>query len=495
MRELTSISALGIGRLIKEKQVSVVEVVKEQLEIAKRRDEAYHCYINLMEEDALAQAKRVQEQLNAGELQASPLAGVPMAVKDNICTKRIKTTCASKILYNFTPTYDATVIEKLKGSGAIILGKTNMDEFAMGSTTETSHFGVTKNPWNTSHVPGGSSGGSAAAVAAEEAFYALGSDTGGSIRQPAGYCGVVGIKPTYGTVSRYGLIAYASSLDQIGTIGRTVSDCAASLQVISGRDHRDATCVDRESYSYLEALVDDVKGMKIGVPKGYFGSGLEEDVKMNVLKALEVFRSKGAIIEEFELEAVDYGVSSYYVIACAEASSNLSRFDGVKYGYRSPEFNGLQELYRSTRSEGFGDEVKHRMMIGAFVLSSGYYDAFYNKALKVRSVINQGFQKAFDQYDIILGPIAPQTAPELGKSLSDPLKMYLSDIYTVAVNLAGLPAISLPCGLDHKGLPVGMQLIGRHFGEKDILRAAYSFEQSTTIQRPKGILTEEEVSL
>jgi aspartyl-tRNA(Asn)/glutamyl-tRNA(Gln) amidotransferase subunit A len=487
MKDITALSALGLGERIKAREISVADAVKAQLETIKERDPDYRCYITVLEEEAYAQAAKVQKRIDSGELKASLLAGVPMAVKDNICTKGVKTTCASKILYNFEPTYDATVIERLKQAGAVILGKTNMDEFAMGSTTETSFFGETKNPWNTSRVPGGSSGGSAAAVAAEEIFYALGSDTGGSIRQPAGYCGVTGIKPTYGTVSRYGLIAYASSLDQIGTIGRNISDCAAALEVISGHDAKDSTSVDEEGYRYTQALADDVKGMRIGIPKDYLGAGLEEEVKESILKAAQVFKDKGAIVEEFELHSVDYAVPSYYVIACAEASSNLSRFDGIKYGYRSPEAEGLQEVYKYTRNEGFGSEVKRRMMIGAFVLSSGYYDAFYNKALKVRAIINQGFRKAFEKYDVILGPTAPQTAPGLGESLSDPLKMYLSDIYTVSVNLAGLPAVSLPCGRDSKGLPVGMQLIGKHFGEKDIIRAAYSYEQAVKYARPSAI--------
>ncbi len=492
MKDITKMSALELAKKIKGKEITVADAVKAQLEVIKQRDPEYHCYITVLEEDAYTQAAEVQKRIDAGDLEASPLAGVPMAVKDNICTKGTKTTCASQILYNFEPTYDATVIEKLKEAGAVLIGKTNMDEFAMGSTTETSHFGVTKNPWDIKCVPGGSSGGSAAAVAAEEAFYALGSDTGGSIRQPASYCGVTGIKPTYGTVSRYGLIAYASSLDQIGTFGRNVSDCAAALEVISGHDVKDSTSAPEKSYQYTKALVDDVKGMRIGIPKDYLGSGLEEDIKTAILNAAEVFKSKGAIVEEFELHSVDFAVPSYYVIACAEASSNLSRFDGVKYGYRTPSFEGLQDVYKKTRSEGFGAEVQRRMMIGAFVLSSGYYDAFYNKALKVRAIINQGFQKAFEKYDIILGPTAPETAPGLGESLSDPLKMYLSDIYTVSVNLAGLPAISLPCGRDNKGLPVGMQLIGKHFGEQDIIRAAYSFEQAAGYERPIVLQQEKE---
>lgn len=471
-------TALELGNKIKQKEISVEEAVKSQFEVIKEKEAEYHCYLTLLEEEALERAKKVQAQIMAGELQNSPLAGVPVAIKDNICTRGVKTTCASKILYNFVPPYQATVMDKLEANGAIILGKTNMDEFAMGSTTETSFFGVTRNPRNTEHVPGGSSGGSAAAVAAGEAFYALGSDTGGSIRQPASYCGVTGIKPTYGLVSRYGLIAYASSLDQIGPLGQNVSDCAATLSMIAGKDTKDATSIQSEDTDYMKELVTDVKGMKIGIPKGYLGDGLDADVKSAILAAAKTLADQGAIVEEFDLDAIDFAVPSYYVIACAEASSNLSRFDGVKYGYRTEHYEGLQDVYKNTRSEGFGAEVKRRMMIGAFVLSSGYYDAFYNKALKVRSVINAGFQKAFGTYDVILGPTAPQTAPKIGSSLSDPLKMYLSDIYTVSVNLAGLPAISVPCGIDQNGLPIGLQLIGNHFNEKKIIRAAYTFEQS-----------------
>lgn len=477
MNDITALSALELGALIKKRELSAVEATRAQLEVIKEKDSLYNCYITVLEEEALKQAQEVQKRIDAGELDNSLLAGVPLAVKDNICTKGIKTTCASKILYNFKPVYDATVIEKLKAAGAVIIGKTNMDEFAMGSTTETSYFGATKNPAGPGHVPGGSSGGSAAAVAADEAFYALGSDTGGSIRQPAAYCGITGIKPTYGTVSRYGLIAYASSLDQIGTMGKNISDCAAALELISGHDAKDSTSVAEREYKYTKALVDDLKGMRIGIPRDYLGAGLDREVLDGILKAAQVFRSKGAIVEEFELSNVDYATPAYYVIACAEASSNLSRYDGVKYGFRSPNAEGLQDLYKQSRSEGFGSEVKRRMMIGAFVLSSGYYDAYYNKALKVRAVINQSFMKAFESFDIILGPTSPMTAPKLGESLSDPLRMYLSDVYTVSVNLSGLPAVSLPCGRDSKGLPIGMQLIGRHFGEKDIIRAAYSFER------------------
>lgn len=476
--DITALSALELGRKIKNKEITAVEAAKAQIEKIKANDDSYHCYITVMEQEALKRAEEIQKRIDAGEFKDSPLAGVPVAVKDNICTKGTKTTCGSKILNNFIPPYNATVIEKLEKAGAVIIGKTNMDEFAMGSTTETSYFGVTNNPRNTEHVPGGSSGGSAAAVAADEAFYALGSDTGGSIRQPSAFCGVTGIKPTYGTVSRYGLVAYASSLDQIGPIARNVSDCAAVLDVISGHDAKDSTSVATEAYEYTSALVDDVKGMRIGIPKGYLGAGLDEDIKKSILAAAEVFEKKGAIVKEFDLDAVDFAIPAYYVIASAEASSNLSRYDGMKYGYRTENFEGLQEVYKKTRSEGFGNEVKRRMMIGAFVLSSGYYDAYYNKALKVKAIIKKGFDKAFEEFDVILGPTAPSTAPKLGESLADPLKMYLGDIYTVSVNLAGLPAISLPCGTDSKGLPIGMQLIGKHFGEKEIIRAAYSFEQS-----------------
>ena len=359
-----------------------------------------------------------------------------------------------------------------------------MDEFAMGSTTETSAFGPTKNPWNTDHVPGGSSGGSCTAVAAEEVPYALGSDTGGSIRQPSSFCGVVGIKPTYGTVSRYGLIAYGSSLDQIGPVAKDVTDCATILEAIASYDPKDSTSVQREDYDFTSALVDDVKGLRIGIPRDYFGEGLDEEVKAAVLGAAKVLEEKGAIVEEFDLSLVEYAIPAYYVIASAEASSNLARFDGVKYGYRTEEYEGLHNMYKKSRSEGFGPEVKRRIMLGSFVLSSGYYDAYYLKALRTKALIKQAFDKAFEKYDVILGPAAPTTAPKLGESLSDPIKMYLGDIYTISVNLAGLPGLSMPCGIDSKGLPIGVQMIGDCFKEKNIIRAAYAFEQTRTYQRP-----------
>ena len=374
----------------------------------------------------------------------------------------------------------------LEKAGAVIIGKTNMDEFAMGSTTETSYYGVTRNPWNLEHVPGGSSGGSCAAVAAGECAYALGSDTGGSIRQPSSFCGVTGIKPTYGTVSRYGLIAYGSSLDQIGPIAKDVTDCATILETIASHDVKDSTSVERE-YDFTSALTDDVKGMKIGIPRDYFGDGLSADVKEQILNAVKVLEEKGAVVEEFDLSLVKYAIPAYYIIADAEASSNLARFDGVKYGYRTEEYEGLHNMYKKTRSEGFGAEVKRRIMLGSFVLSSGYYDAYYLKALRTKALIKQAFDKAFAKYDMIVAPAAPTTAPELGKSLSDPMKMYLSDIYTISVNLAGLPGISIPVGKDSKGLPVGMQLIGDCFQEKKIIQAAYTFEQTRTYEAPQFV--------
>lgn len=474
--DITKLTALELAGKIRSGEISVAEAVRAQLDVIAEKEKDYHCYITILEEEAFERAGEVQEGIRTGRY-TSPLAGVPVAVKDNICMKGIKTTCGSKILENFKPPYDAAAMEKLYEAGMVVVGKTNMDEFAMGSTTETSYFGATRNPRDISRVPGGSSGGSAAAVAAGEALLALGSDTGGSIRQPSAFCGVVGIKPTYGTVSRYGLIAYASSLDQIGVIGKNVADSAAMLSVISGSDARDSTSVGQKEYHYMEALGKDISGMRIGIPRGYFGGGLSEEVKSEVLSAAQMFREKGAVVEEFDLEAVDYAVPAYYVIACAEASSNLSRYDGVKYGFRAKDYEGLEEMYRLSRGEGFGQEAKRRMMIGAFVLSSGFYDAYYNKALKVKTVIKREFDRAFLKYDLILGPTTPTTALKLGESLPDPLKMYLGDIYTVSVNLAGLPAISLPCGQAKNGLPIALQLIGKPFGEKQIIRAAYSFER------------------
>ena len=478
---LMSLTAVELGRKIKDKEVTVEEAVTAALDAIEKREAQVHSFVTVDREGALKRVKEVQAKIDAGEL-TGPLAGVPVAIKDNMCTKGLLTTCSSKILYNFVPTYTAEAILNLEKAGAVILGKTNMDEFAMGSTTETSAYGVTKNPWNTGHVPGGSSGGSCAAVAAEECSYALGSDTGGSIRQPSSFCGVTGIKPTYGTVSRYGLIAYGSSLDQIGPIAKDVTDCATILEAIASHDVKDSTSVQREDYDFTTALVDDVRGMKIGIPRDYFGDGLDPEVKAAVLGAAKKLEEKGAIVEEFDLSLVEYAIPAYYVIACAEASSNLARFDGVKYGYRTEQYDGLHNMYKKTRSEGFGAEAKRRIMLGSFVLSSGYYDAYYLKALRTKALIKQAFDKAFEKYDVILGPAAPTTAPKLGESLSDPLKMYLGDIYTISVNLAGLPGITLPCGTDQSGLPIGLQLIGNCFAEKKIIRAAYTYEQTRSYE-------------
>ena len=491
--DILSLTAVELGKKIKEKEISVIEATKAVLEQVKKVEPEINSYVTVDEEGALAQAEEIQKKIDAGEL-TGPLAGVPVAIKDNMCIKGQKTTCSSKILYNFKPTYTAEAVENLKKAGAVIIGKTNMDEFAMGSTTETSYYGPTKNPHNTKHVPGGSSGGSCAAVAAQECYYALGSDTGGSIRQPSSFCGVVGLKPTYGTVSRYGLVAYGSSLDQIGPVAKDVTDCATILEAIASHDVKDSTSVQRKAYDFTSALTDDVKGLKIGIPRDYFGEGLDAEVKTAILKAAKVLEEKGAIVEEFDLSLVKYAIPAYYVIASAEASSNLERFDGVKYGYRTEAYEGLHNMYKKTRSEGFGAEVKRRIMLGSFVLSSGYYDAYYLKALRTKALIKEAFDKAFAKYDVILGPAAPTTAPELGKSLSDPMKMYLGDIYTISVNLAGLPGMSVPVGKDSKGLPIGMQLIGNVFQEKTLIRAAYTYECATEKQYevPADVMTGKE---
>ncbi len=484
--DLLNLTAVELGKKIQSKETSAVEATSAVLAQIDKIDTTIHSYVTVDKEGALSRAKQVQEQIDAGTLKG-PLAGVPVAIKDNMCTEGMLTTCSSKILENFYPTYTAEAVLNLEKAGAIVIGKTNMDEFAMGSTTETSAYGITRNPWNTEHVPGGSSGGSCTAVAANECFYALGSDTGGSIRQPSSFCGVTGIKPTYGTVSRYGLIAYGSSLDQIGPVAKDVTDCATILEAIASYDKKDSTSYKRESYDFTSVLVDDVKGMKIGIPKGYFGEGLDKEVSDAVLAAAKKLEEKGAILEEFDLDLIDYAIPAYYVIADAEASSNLARFDGVKYGFRAEEYDGLHSMYKKTRSQGFGPEVKRRIMLGSFVLSSGYYDAYYLKALRTKALIKQEFDKVFAKYDMILGPAAPTTAPKIGSSLSDPIKMYLGDVYTISVNLAGLPGISVPCGLDSKGLPIGLQLIGDCFQENKILRAAYAFEQTREYISPKNI--------
>ena len=482
---LMDLTAVELGEKIKAGEVRVADAAKEAIARIRKMEPSINSYVTVMEEErVLKRAEEVQNGIAEGKY-TSPLAGVPVAIKDNMCTKDVLTTCSSKILENFVPTYSSEAVCNLERAGAVIIGKTNMDEFAMGSTTETSYYGETKNPWNTNHVPGGSSGGSCAAVAARECSYSLGSDTGGSIRQPSSFCGVTGLKPTYGTVSRYGLIAYGSSLDQIGPVAKDVRDCATILETIASYDPKDSTSVKRDDYDFTSALVEDVKGLKIGIPKDYFGEGLDEEVKEAVLNVAKTLEAKGAIVEEFDLSLVEYAIPAYYVIASAEASSNLARFDGVKYGYRTEDYEGLHNMYKKTRSEGFGAEVKRRIMLGSFVLSSGYYDAYYLKALRTKALIKQAFDKAFSQYDVILAPAAPTTAPKLGDSLSDPIKMYLGDIYTISVNLAGLPGISIPCGIDSKGLPIGAQLIGNCFDEKTIIRAAYTFEQTYEHKLPQ----------
>ncbi len=471
------LTAVQLGEKIKKGELTAMDAVKAACDRIQEKEEMIHSFVTVLpEEEIMERARAVQRRIEKGEF-AGPLAGVPVAIKDNMCTEGILTTCSSKILENFKPTYSAEAVRNLEQAGAIIVGKTNMDEFAMGSTTETSAFGITRNPHNTDYVPGGSSGGSCAAVAAGEVPFALGSDTGGSIRQPSSFCGVTGIKPTYGTVSRYGLIAYGSSLDQIGPVAKDVTDCATILEIISSYDKKDSTSMKRDDMDVTSALIPDVRGMKIGIPRDYFGEGLDGQVRKSVEDAIHVLEKEGAEIEEFDLSLVEYAIPAYYVIACAEASSNLSRFDGVKYGYRTENYEGLHNMYKKTRSEGFGAEVKRRIMLGSFVLSSGYYDAYYLKALRTKALIKQAFDRAFEKYDVILSPAAPTTAPKIGESLSDPLKMYLGDIYTISVNLAGLPGIVVPCGSDEKGLPIGLQLIGDCFQEKKIIRAAYTFEQ------------------
>lgn len=484
--KINTLGALETAELIRKREISVKEAVSAVIAAAEEKDKVYNCYTTLCPEKALEKAEKVQALIDSGDID-SPLAGVPVSVKDNICTKGIRTTCSSKILGNFVPVYNATVVDKMEKAGMITVGKLNMDEFAMGSTTETSYFGATKNPWDTSKVPGGSSGGAAASIAADEAIIALGSDTGGSIRQPCSFCGVTGLKPTYGTVSRYGLVAYASSLDQIGPVGKNVADCAAVYSIISGKDEKDGTSMNFAPFEYTAVLNGDMKGKKIGIPADYLGEGLAPDVKEAVMNAAKVFENMGPEVEIFPMPISKYAIPTYYIIACAEACSNLSRYDGIKYGYASPDAENLRELYIKSRSEGFGMEVKRRIMLGNFVLSSGYYDAYYKKALKAKKLVQKAFFDAFEKYDMILGPVAPTTALKLGESLSDPLKMYLGDIYTVMVNIAGLPSAAVPCGFDSEGMPVGMQLIGKPFGETEILRAAHCFESATdfSAKRPQ----------
>lgn len=487
--EIYDMTALELAQKIKNKELSCEDAVNSVAESIEKKDGVYHCYTAFDREAALQKARQAQTLIDSGSA-VSPLAGVPVAIKDNICTKGEVTSCASKMLYNFVPPYDATVIKKLGDAGMVVCGKVNMDEFAMGSTTETSFYGATKNPWDIHKVPGGSSGGAAASVAARESIIALGSDTGGSIRQPCSFCGVTGLKPTYGSVSRYGLIAYASSLDQIGPIGKTALDCAAMFSVISGRDEKDATSSDPHPFTLDEIKnTTDLKGKKVGIPSDYFGEGIHDEVARGVMQAAQELRSLGARVEEFAMPIVKYAIPTYYIIACAEACSNLSRFDGIKYGYKSPDADTLRDVYFKSRSEGFGMEVKKRIMLGNFVLSSGYFDAYYNKALKAKGLIVKAFSDAFEKYDFLLGPVAPTTALKIGEGLSDPLAMYLGDIYTVMINIAGLPSLALPCGFDKSGMPIGMQLVGRPFDEKTVLAAGNAFQSATDYhtQKPAGI--------
>ncbi|MCG0276017.1 MAG: Asp-tRNA(Asn)/Glu-tRNA(Gln) amidotransferase subunit GatA [Thermosediminibacteraceae bacterium] len=469
-------------QLLLKREISAEELTKAVLDRIDRVEETIKAFLTVDREGALENSKKVDSE---GDYSCA-LAGIPVAIKDNICTKDLKTTCASKMLANFIPPYDATVCEKLKAGKAIIIGKTNMDEFAMGSSTENSGFFVTRNPWDTERVPGGSSGGSAAAVAADECIFALGSDTGGSIRQPASHCGVVGLKPTYGRVSRYGLVAYASSLDQIGPITKDVTDCAIVLNAIAGWDEKDSTCANLPVPDFTESLVADVRGMKIGLPREYLGEGIDPDVREAIISAARTFEKLGAVCEEISLPHTEYALAAFYIIATAEASSNLARYDGIRYGVRARDYDDLLDLYKKTRSEGFGDEVKRRIMLGTYALSSGYYEAYYLKAQKVRTLVKRDFDQAFEKYDIIIAPTAPTPAFKIGEKTDDPLKMYMSDVCTIPVNMAGLPAISIPCGFSN-GMPVGLQIIGKPFDEATILRAAYTFEQATDYRKKPAL--------
>ena len=474
-KEIIKLSALELGKAIKEKKTTSVEATKAYLDAIEELDGKYNSYITVRKEDAMKDAEEIDAKIASGEL-TGEFAGVPVAVKDNMCTDKILTTCGSKMLHNFIPPYDATAVRKLKEEGMVILGKTNMDEFAMGSTTETSYFGPTVNPWGENRVPGGSSGGSAACIAAKLAPIALGSDTGGSIRQPASFCGITGLKPTYGKVSRYGLVAFGSSLDQIGPMGRDALDVAYMLNVISGQDEKDQSSAESSKID-LEAVKNfDLKGKKIGLPEQYFAEGMDEDVRERVMAAVKLFEEAGASVETFPMPIMDYAIPTYYIICCAEACSNLSRYDGIKYGYAPEDVDDLMELYIRSRSEGFGMEVKRRIMLGNFVLSSGYYDAYYNKALQAKALIKKAFDEAFEKYDVVIGPVAPTAALKAGESLSDPLKMYLGDICTVLINIVGVPAISVPCGFTSDGLPVGMQIIGKHFDEQTLMGFTYAYE-------------------
>ena len=476
--ELTELTVHELQEKLNKKEITVTEITKAYVDRINEKEKDVQAFVTTLTGEAMEKAKKIEEGIERGEIKTE-LAGIPIGIKDNMCTKGIKTTCSSKMLENFVSPYDATVVEKINNENMINLGKLNMDEFAMGASTEYSYFKKTKNPWNLNKVPGGSSGGSAAAVAANLVPWALGSDTGGSIRQPSSFCGVVGLKPTYGLVSRYGLVAFASSLDQIGPITKDVEDSAILLNLIAGHDEKDTTSVNIEKKDYTKALKNDVKGLKIGIPKEYFGEGINAEVKASLEKAMEKYKELGATIEEFSLDIADYALATYYIIACAEASSNLGRFDGIRYGYRTKNYANLKDIYKNSRSEGFGSEVKRRIILGTYVLSSGYYDAYYKKAQQVRTLVKKEFAKAFEKYDVILTPTSPTVAFDLDSRSSNPLEMYLADICTVSVNIAGLPGISIPCGVDSQGMPIGMQLIGNYFEEEKLLNVAYTFEQAT----------------
>ena len=478
--DITELTVHELQDKLAAKEITVSEIAKAYADRIKEKESDIDAFVTVQADEAVEKAKKIEAKIDNGELKSS-LAGIPIGIKDNMCTKGVLTTCGSKMLENFVAPYDATIIEKLNAEGMISLGKLNMDEFAMGSSTENSAIKTTKNPWNLNTVPGGSSGGSAAAVAANMVPWALGSDTGGSIRQPSSFCGVVGLKPTYGLVSRYGLVAYASSLDQIGPITKDVRDCATLLNILAGHDDRDTTSINRPKVDYTEALKNDVKGLRIAVPKEFFGEGINEEVKAKLEEAIAKYKELGAIVDEVSLDVAEHALATYYIIACAEASSNLGRFDGIRYGHRAKDGERLRDIYFNSRSEGFGPEVKRRIILGTYVLSSGYYDAYYKKAQKVRTLINNQFNEVFKNHDVILTPTSPTTAFEFN-SKSSPLEMYLADICTVSVNVAGLPGISIPCGVDSKGMPVGMQLIGNKFQEETILNAAYTFEQATNFR-------------
>ena len=482
--ELYELTVHELRDKLAKKEITAEDITKSYIKRIEEKEPDVKAFVNTTLEDALKNAQEVDKKIAQGE-SVSELAGIPIGIKDNICTKGVKTTCSSRMLENFVSPYDATVMEKINNEDLVMLGKLNMDEFAMGASTEYSYAKKTSNPWDLNKVPGGSSGGSAAAVAADLVPWALGSDTGGSVRQPAAFCGTVGLKPTYGLVSRYGLVAFASSLDQIGPITKDVEDNAMLLNIIAGYDEKDSTSAKVDKKDYTKALVNDVKGLKIGIPKEYFGEGINPEVKEAVMAVAKKYEEMGATVEECSISVTDYALATYYILACAEASSNLGRFDGIRYGYRTENYNNLRDIYRNSRSEGFGSEVKRRIILGTYVLSSGYYDAYYKKALKVRTVVRNAFKELFEKYDVLLTPTSPTVAFDIGTRSNNPLEMYLADICTVSINIGGVPAISVPCGLDSQGMPIGFQLIGNHFDEETLYRAAYTYEQNTNFRDNK----------